>query len=130
MQQIKEFLQGKKTYFSAALIALVAVCGWWFGVLDDTHALALLGAAGVAAGLGAKSQRTAEAIMSELAQVRQAQAVAAMNHTKIDPRQLAADLAKQVLSNFATGGLVRSTPAGAVSNVVPVAIEKLEGPAK
>ena len=122
MQQIKQFLQGKKTYFSAALIALVAVCGWWFGVLDDTHALALLGAAGVAAGLGAKSQRTAEAIMTVLSDIRSVQAKAAVGQ-KIDPKQFAADLSKQIMSQFATGGIVRSTPAGAVSNVVPLSGE-------
>lgn len=120
MQNIKDFLQGKKTYLSAALIALVAIFGWWFGVLDETKALALLGVAGVGAGLGAKSERAAEAILTVLGDIRSAQAEAAQSGKKIDPKQLAVDLSKEILSKFATGGMVRSTPAGAESNVVPV----------
>jgi hypothetical protein len=129
MQRIKEFLQGKKTYLSAALIALVAICGWWYGVLDDTKALALLGVAGVSAGLGAKSERTAAAILTVLRDIRQVQATAAVGQ-KIDPKAFAADLSKQLMSQFAGGGLVRSTPAGAVSNVVPLATGKTEDAAK
>ncbi|HEV7521300.1 MAG TPA: hypothetical protein VGP89_09390 [Candidatus Angelobacter sp.] len=119
MQQIKEFLQGKKTYLSAAGIAMVAICGWWFGALNDTQALALLGVAGAAAGLGAKSARTAEAILTVLRDIRQVQAKATVGQ-KIDPKQFAADLSKQLMSQFAGGGLVRSTPAGAVSNVTQI----------
>jgi hypothetical protein len=129
MERIKEFLQGKKTYLSAALIALVAICGWWFRVLDYTHALALLGVAGVSAGLGAKSERVAEAILAALGDIRQVQARASVGQ-KIDPKQFAADLSKQLMSQFALGGLVRSTPGGAVSNVVPLAADKPEGAAK
>jgi hypothetical protein len=118
MQNIKDFLQGKKTYISAALIALVAIVGWWLGVVSEPQALAMLGVAGVGAGLGAKSERTAEAILAVLGDIRSAQAQAAAAGKKIDAKQLAVDLSKEVLSNFAAGGLVRSTPAGAVSNVV------------
>ena len=118
MQNIKQFLQGKKTYLSAALIALVAIVGWWIGVVSETQALAMLGVAGAAAGLGAKSQRTGEAILAVLGDIRSAQAEAHAAGKKVDTKQLAADLAKAVLSNFAQGGLVRSTPAGAASNVV------------
>jgi hypothetical protein len=117
MQPIKEFLQGKKTYLSAALIALVAICGWWLRVLDDTHTLLFLGAACAAAGLGAKSERTAAAILTVLGDIRQVQSKATVGQ-KIDPKQFAADLSKQIMSQFAGGGLVRSTPAGAMSNVV------------
>jgi hypothetical protein len=118
MQNIKSFLQGKKTYISAALIALVAIVGWWLGVVSEPQALAMLGVAGVGAGLGAKSERSAEAILAMLGDIRSAQAQAAATGKKIDAKQLAVDLSKEVLSNFAAGGLVRSTPAGAVSNVV------------
>jgi hypothetical protein len=121
MQAIKQFLQGKKTYLSAALIALVACLGWWFGVIGDAEALSLLGVAGATAGLGAKSQRTADVIMTALAEVRQLQAQAAVGQ-KIDPKQFVADISKQLMSQFAAGGLVRSTPGGAVSNVVPIPI--------
>jgi hypothetical protein len=117
MQRIKEFLQGKKTYLSAALIALVAVFGWWTGVLNDTYALALLGVAGTSAGLGAKSQRTAEAVLAALGDIRQVQAKTAVGQ-KIDPKQFAADLSRQLMAQFAVGGLVRSTPGGMMSNVV------------
>jgi hypothetical protein len=129
MQRIKEFLQGKKTYLSAAGIALVAICGWWFGVLNDAEAAALLGVAGAAAGLGAKSDRTAETVMTVLRDIRQAQAKAAVGQ-KIDAKQLAVDLGKEVLSNFATAGAVRSTPAGPVSTFVPAATGKPEGASK
>jgi hypothetical protein len=129
MQPIKEFLQGKKTYLSAAGIALVAICGWWYGVLDDTKALALLGVAGVSAGLGAKSERNAEAVLTVLRDIRQVQAKDSVGQ-KIDVKQFTADLSKQIMSQFAGGGLVRSTPAGAVSNVVPLAADKPEGAAK
>jgi predicted membrane metal-binding protein len=117
MQRIKQFLKGKKTYLSAALIALVAICGWWFGVIGYAEALSLLGVAGAAAGLGAKSERTAEAILTVLGDIRSTQAKTAVGQ-KIDPKQFAADLSKQIMSQFAAGNLVRSTPAGAVSNVV------------
>jgi hypothetical protein len=129
MQRIKEFLQGKKTYLSAAAIALIAVCGWWYGVLDDTKALALLGVAGVSAGLGAKSERNAEAVLTVLRDIRQVQAKDSVGQ-KIDVKQFTADLSKQIMSQFAGGGLVRSTPGGAVSNVVPLAADKPEGAAK
>lgn len=122
MQHIKQFLQGKKTYFSAALIALVAICGRWFGVIGYTEALALLGAAGVAAGLGAKSERTAGAILAALDDIQQAQAKVPAGQ-KIDTKLLAADLGKAVLSQFAATNIVRSTRAGAVSNVAPLPVE-------
>jgi hypothetical protein len=118
MQNIKSFLQGKKTYISAALIALVAIVGWWLGVVSEPQALAMLGIAGVGAGLGAKSERTAEAILTVLGDIRSSQAQAAASGKKIDAKQLAVDLGKEVLKQFAVGGMVRSTPAGAVSNVV------------
>jgi hypothetical protein len=119
MQQIKQFLQGKKTYLSAALIALVACFGWWFKVIGYTEALALLGGAGVAAGLGAKSERTAGAILAALDDIQQAQAKVPAGQ-KLDPKQLVEDIGKALLAKFAQDGMVRSTPAGAVSNVVPL----------
>ncbi|MFL6310597.1 MAG: hypothetical protein ACJ71W_00700 [Terriglobales bacterium] len=117
MQQIKQFLQGKKTYISAAALGLVAICGFLFGYLGGTETTALLSTAGALAGLGAKSQRTADAIMTALAEVRQVQATSAVGQ-KIDPKQLVEDIGKALLAKFAQGGLVSSTPAGAVSNVV------------
>jgi hypothetical protein len=119
MQQIKQFLQGKKTYLSAALIALVACLGWWFKVIGYTEALSLLGVAGAMAGLGAKSERTAGAILAVLDDIQQAQAKVPPGQ-KIDTKQLVDDIGKSLLAKFAQGGMVRSTPAGAVSNVVPL----------
>jgi hypothetical protein len=124
MQQIKQFLQGKKTYFSAALIALVSCIAWWIHVIGYTEALSLLGVAGGMAGLGAKSQRTAETILAVLGDIQQAQAKIPPGQ-KLDTKQLAADLGKAVLANFAQTGAMRSTPAGAVSNVVPLPAETL-----
>jgi hypothetical protein len=117
MLNLKNWLQGKKTYISAAALCLVAIAGFLLGYLGGTETTGMLATAGALAGLGAKSQRTADEVMTVLSGIRQAQAVAAVNHTKIDPKQLAVDLGKAVLSNFAQSGLVRSTPGGAVSNV-------------
>jgi hypothetical protein len=79
MANIAKFLQGKKTYISAAALALAAILGWWFGAINDANALALLSLAGAAAGLGAKSQRNAELMMAALGSVRAAQA----GHTSV-----------------------------------------------
>jgi hypothetical protein len=124
MQAIQQFLQGKKTYISAAALCMVAVSGFLFGYIGGTEATALLSAAGALAGLGAKSQRTAQTIIAELRQVQ----AAAASGQKIDPKAFAADLSKQLMSQFAAGGIVRSTPAGAVSNVVPLSVETIVPP--
>jgi hypothetical protein len=99
MQSLKQFLQGKKTYFSAIVIAIAALCGWWFGTIDNATAVAMLGVAGAAAGLGAKSQRTAEIFLSTLADLRQAQAVNAAGQ-KVDHKQIAAEVIKQMDAAF------------------------------
>jgi hypothetical protein len=118
MQEIKQFLQGKKTYLSATAIALTAICGWWFGTLDNTQAVALLSVAGAAAGLGAKSQRTAETVLTTLADLRQAQAKNVVGQ-KIDPRQLATDVAKNLFSSVMSSGFSPKV-AASISNI-PVA---------
>jgi hypothetical protein len=117
MQRLKQFLQGKKTYLSAALIALVACCGWWFKVIGYAEALSLLGVAGAAAGLGAKSERTGQAILAVLDDIQHAQSKLPPGQ-KIDTKQFVEDIGKALLVKFAQGGMVRSTPAGAVSNVI------------
>jgi hypothetical protein len=73
MEKIRQILQGKKTYISAAALALVAIVGWWLGAVDNTNASALLCAAGALAGLGAKSQRTAEAVLDALQEIKYVQ---------------------------------------------------------
>jgi len=111
MQKIREFLQGKKTYIGAAALALVAILGWWYGVVNATVASGMLAAAFSVAGLGAKSQRTADAVLTVLAEVRDAQAKAAAGQ-KVDPKALALDVAKHL---FAEATSVRGAPlSGAV----------------
>jgi hypothetical protein len=106
MHQLKEFLQGKKTYISAAALGLVAAIGFLLGYIGGTEATALLSAAGALAGLGAKSQRTADVIMTALAEVRQVQARTAVGQ-KIDTKALVADLSKQLFQQIvASGGVV------------------------
>jgi hypothetical protein len=105
MQNFQKFLQGKKTYFSAIVIAIAALCGWWFGTINSTQAIAMLATAGAAAGLGAKSERAAEAVLSMLADLRKAQAVNAVGQ-KIDHRQIAAEVVKQLAAGFSSGGVL------------------------
>jgi hypothetical protein len=77
MGEIRQFLQGKKTYISAALSSIVALAGWWFGAIDTTNAAALLATAGAVAGLGAKAQRTSQLVLTALNDIRAAQTTAA-----------------------------------------------------
>jgi hypothetical protein len=96
MEKIRKFLQGKKTYISAAALALVAILGWWLGAVDNTNASALLCAAGALAGLGAKSQRTAEAVLVALGNLRDAQDAHARGQ-KVDLFKLAQQIGVQVI---------------------------------
>lgn len=92
MTKVVTFLQGKKTYISAAALALVAVLGWWFGALSNANALAVLSAAGVAAGLGAKSERYGQLVLTALSNVRDAQA----QHKPVDVKAVASEISKQI----------------------------------
>jgi hypothetical protein len=92
MGKIVKGLQGKKTYISAAALALVAILGWWFGALSQANALALLCLAGASAGLGAKSERYAQATLAALSNVRDAQA----QHKPLDIKALAAEIIQNV----------------------------------
>jgi hypothetical protein len=96
MEKIRKFLQGKKTYISAAALALVAILGWWLGAVDNTNASALLCAAGALAGLGAKSQRTAEAVLVAISDLRDAQEAHARGQ-KVDLFKFAAQIGSQVI---------------------------------
>jgi hypothetical protein len=96
MEKIKKLLQGKKTYISAAALALAAILGWWLGAIDNTNSLALLSTAGALAGLGAKSQRTAEAVLVALANMRDAQEAHARGQ-KVDLFKFAAQIGLQVI---------------------------------
>lgn len=117
MKNVIIFLQGKKTYISAAALALVAILGWWLGAINETNALALLSAAGVAAGLGAKSERYGQLLLTALSDVRDAQAqhtsvVAALKSQAV---QHQADLAAIALKVAPELGIV----AGRVITPVP-----------
>ncbi|HKV94899.1 MAG TPA: hypothetical protein VJW20_20305 [Candidatus Angelobacter sp.] len=110
MQNLVKFLQGKKTYLSAFVIALAAICGWWFNTLDNSQAMALLGIAGTAAGLGAKGERYAAAALTILEDLRQAQ----QQHTagqKVDVAHLAEEIAKKIGVQAVPAGTTGSTNA-------------------
>ncbi|MBZ5533083.1 MAG: hypothetical protein LAO20_16760 [Acidobacteriia bacterium] len=70
MNRIREFLKGKKTYLSAAGLAIVAGLGWWFNAFNGTVATGMLAMAAGLAGLGAKSDRAAQMTMIALEDVR------------------------------------------------------------
>jgi hypothetical protein len=67
------FLQGKKTYIGAGLLALGALAGFFFGTFEAPQAIVILGAAASVAGLGAKFQRYAPAIVSGLQELKKVQ---------------------------------------------------------
>jgi hypothetical protein len=109
VEKIKKFLQGKKTYISAGALALAAILGWWLNAIDSTNSIALLSVAGALAGLGAKSQRTAEAVLAALGNLRDAQEAHARGQ-KVDVVQLAIEIAKQVGPGVIPGILPISVP--------------------
>jgi hypothetical protein len=96
MTNIREVLKGKKTYICAGALAAVAILGFLFGYVDGAQATAMLMTAGGLAGLGAKSQRAAEATMAALTEVHYAQNQARLAHKPLDAKQLAADVARTV----------------------------------
>lgn len=83
MQQIKDFLKGKKTYIGAAALALVSIFGWWFGALNGTIASGMLAASFGIAGLAAKGDRLAAATMEALNEAKRVQQLRASGQ-KID----------------------------------------------
>jgi hypothetical protein len=52
-----KWLQGKKTYFGAGLIAAAAIAGFWYGQIDATQLAAGLGMALATIGIGHKFDR-------------------------------------------------------------------------
>jgi hypothetical protein len=113
MAKLKEFLQGKKTYFSAIAMAIVALSGWYLNAISSTEALAILCAAGAAAGLGAKSERVAEALLAGVADVKLGVQQAQSANSKVDPKQLGVDVAKAMLAQLASGGVAPISKNGA-----------------
>lgn len=67
-----KWLQGKKTYISAAVLLLTAVVGWWFGAINGTEATGMIAGAFGLAGLGARSARYAQMTFAALEDVKQA----------------------------------------------------------
>lgn len=93
--KIRQFLQGKKTYISAAALALAACIGWWIGAVDNTSTVALLTTAGGLAGLAAKSERAAQLTLAALSDVRDAQQHHAAGQ-RMDARAIAVEVARQI----------------------------------
>jgi hypothetical protein len=77
MQKIKQFLVGKKTYIGASLLALIAIFGWWTGVVSGAAAAGMLAAAFGIAGLGAKAERLAAVTLEALNEAKRVQSVRA-----------------------------------------------------
>jgi len=65
-----KWLEGKKTWIGAGLLAVAAVAGYWFGALDGTVATAMLGFALTAVGLGDKADRYVPQILAALDNLR------------------------------------------------------------
>jgi hypothetical protein len=83
MKNIKDFLQGKKTYIGAAALALIAILGWWFGAVSGTVASGMLAAAFGIAGLGAKGDRLTALTFEALNEAKRVQSLRATGQ-KID----------------------------------------------
>jgi hypothetical protein len=77
MQKIKQFLVGKKTYISASALALIAILGWWTGVIPGAVASGMLAAAFGIAGLAAKADRLAAVTLEALNEAKRVQTVRA-----------------------------------------------------
>ena len=97
MRTLRQFLQGKKTYISAAVIALAAGIGYLTGAVNGAAATAMLGFAGTAAGLGAKSERNAAVAMTLLGDLKEMIA-----QHRIDPRKLGTDVAKSLFTEVSS----------------------------
>lgn len=115
MANILTFLQGKKTYISAAVLAFVAIAGWWFGAINDTNFMALLSIAGAAAGLGAKSERNAQLVLGALETVRAAQAghtstVQALKSVVVQNQNDLAKLAGKIAPDAGIGRVITPVP--------------------
>ena len=120
MQSLVKFLQGKKTYLSAFVVAMAALCGWWYGVLDNTQAIAILGTASGLAGLSAKNERYGQMILTAMDDVRQAQQRSAAGQ-KVDVAQLAVEIGKRVGAQLVPIGGFNSVAVGPTS-VGPVTV--------
>jgi hypothetical protein len=118
MLNLKNWLQGKKTYISAAALGLVAIAGFLLGYLGGTEATGMLATAGGLAGLGAKSQRTADEVMTALAEVQTLQRAHASG--QLGSREAVEQfLQKEIARGVAAGFVWPLPPNQAPSNVAP-----------
>ncbi len=115
MDRATKFLQGKKTYLSAAAMLVLAICGWWFGAINEVNALALLALAFSTIGLKAGSARYALATIQALEEIKSAQ-LASASGQKID---LGAEMQK--LTQIGQQAVLGSGVPNVVVNVHPPA---------
>jgi hypothetical protein len=113
MNRIREFLKGKKTYLSAAGLAIVAGVGWWFNAISSTVAVGMLATAGGLAGLGAKSDRAAEMTIVALEDVRRV----TQNKQPVTAAQIAT-IVSDVVMGATKAGLSITPPGAPVPNVL------------
>jgi len=111
MQNIKNFLQGKKTYIGAAGLALIAILGWWFGALSGTIASGMLAAAFGIAGLGAKGDRLAALTLEAMSEAKRVQSLRATGQ-KIDWTAEGVTLVQMVKSAIQEARGVSPVPMG------------------
>jgi hypothetical protein len=116
---IRAWLQGKKTYMCAAALAVTGCAGYYSGALPGATASAVLCAAGGLAGLGAKSQRTADSVLAALNDVRDAQARAAAQHKPVDVKALAAAVAKEMAPQVVSAIVPVAGVPGAAGSQIP-----------
>jgi hypothetical protein len=108
MQAIQQLLQGKKTYICACALSLVAVFGFLSGYLSGTETTALLSTAGAMAGLGAKSERTAGAILDALGEVQTLQRAHASG--QLGSREAVEQFLQKEIARGAAAGFVWPLP--------------------
>lgn len=66
MTRVWQWLEGKKTYIGASSLALIAIAGFWTGVIDGTQLGEGLSVALAIVGLGHKFDRQVEAFVAAM----------------------------------------------------------------
>jgi hypothetical protein len=72
-----KWLTGKKTYIGAAVLALAAIVGFWYGAIDGVQLTQALGVAFAIVGLGHKADRQIAAAVAALEAAKAARTDAA-----------------------------------------------------
>jgi len=99
--RVRGFLQGKKTYISAAALGLFAALSWWCGFASTENAGALIILAFGLAGLGAKSERYGRAALAILEEMKKLQLARAAG-TKVDLGKAAQEVTAEIQRDFST----------------------------